>query len=100
MGMETGLSFAELQTQRRQFGFNEIREEPTGPFQGILKRLWGPIPWMLEAALILEIILGRTLEPVIIAVWLLFSAILGGIQERRALRTRFGPVRSKSIRQR
>lgn len=79
-----GLSQAEAKALLDKHGPNEIREEPVGPLRSILKRLWGPIPWMLEAALILEVILGRTVEPVIIALWLLFSAILGAVQERRA----------------
>jgi len=84
IGTGTGLSQTQAQVLLDHHGFNEIREEPTGPLRSILKRLWGPIPWMLEAALVLEVILGRTIEPAIIAAWLLFSAILGAIQERRA----------------
>lgn len=84
IGPNAGLSQTEVQALRAQHGFNEIREEPTSPLRSILKRLWGPIPWMLEAAVILEVILGRTIEPAIIAAWLLFSAILGATQERRA----------------
>jgi H+-transporting ATPase len=79
-----GLLEADVETRRAQFGFNEVREEPPSRLRAILKRLWGPIPWMLEAALIFEIVLGKTLEPAIIAAWLAFSAILGGVQERRA----------------
>jgi len=81
---EEGLSDAEAQTRLARAGFNEIREEPAGLLHGILKRLWGPIPWMLEAALVFEVALGKVAGPALIAVWLLFSAILGGIQERRA----------------
>lgn len=84
IGTETGLSQTEAQSLLDHHGFNEIREEPAGPLRSTLKRLWGPIPWMLEAALILEVILGRTIEPAIIAAWLLFSAVLGAVQERRA----------------
>lgn len=83
-GHGAGLSQADAQTLRAQFGFNEVREQPVSSLRSVLKRLWGPIPWMLEAALILEVVLGRTIEPAIIAVWLLFSAVLGAVQERRA----------------
>jgi H+-transporting ATPase len=81
---ESGLSEEEARTRLAQYGYNEIRQEPTGPLRGILKRLWGPIPWMLEAALVLEVLLGKVIEPAVIAAWLGFSAILGGLQERRA----------------
>jgi magnesium-transporting ATPase (P-type) len=91
---ETGFSEAEAQTRLAQYGYNEIREEPSGPLRGILKRLWGPIPWMLEAALVLEVLLGKVAGPALIAVWLAFSAVLGGLQERRA-RTALDLLRSR-----
>ena len=79
-----GLSEAEAKARLTQAGYNEIPEEPLSPVRGVLKRLWGPIPWMLEAALIFESLLGKVAEPAMIAAWLLFSAIVGGIQEQRA----------------
>jgi H+-transporting ATPase len=79
-----GLSEAEAQARRGQIGYNEIHAEPSSPVRGVLKRLWGPIPWMLEAALVLELLLGKVAEPAMIAAWLLFSAIVGGVQEQRA----------------
>ena len=81
---EQGLSEADAQALLAEHGYNEVREQPPSRLRAILKRLWGPIPWMLEVALVLEIILGKTIEPAIIAGWLAFSAILGGVQERRA----------------
>jgi H+-transporting ATPase len=79
-----GLSEPNAQKLRGQYGYNEVCQESPSRLRAILKRLWGPIPWMLEAALVLEIILGKSIEPAIIAGWLTFSAILGGVQERRA----------------
>jgi H+-transporting ATPase len=81
---ELGLSEADARSRLTQFGYNEILEMPSGPLRSILKRLWGPIPWMLEAALVLEVLLGKVAEPALIALWLIFSAVLGGVQERRA----------------
>lgn len=79
-----GLSEEQASARLQQYGYNEIREEPVSLWRGILKRLWGPIPWMLEVALIFELALGKVNEPVMIGLWLLFSAAVGGIQERRA----------------
>jgi H+-transporting ATPase len=84
MESDEGLSEAEARARLAQFGANEIQEEASGLLRGILKRLWGPIPWMLEAALVLEVAMGKVAGPALIAVWLLFSAVLGGTQERRA----------------
>lgn len=81
-----GLSEAEAQARLRHHGFNEIPEAPASLARGILKRLWGPIPWMLEIALIFEVVLGKVNEPLMIGLWLLFSAAVGGVQERRAQR--------------
>ena len=79
-----GLSDAEARVRLGQSGFNEIREEAPNALRGVLKRLWGPIAWMLEAAIVLELVLGKVTEPAMIAAWLLFSAVIGAIQEQRA----------------
>lgn len=81
---EDGLTEAQARTRLTQFGYNEIPEESAGLLRGILKRFWGPIPWMLEAALVLEAALGKTVEPAMIAGLLLFGAVVGGTQELRA----------------
>ncbi len=83
-GSADGLSEAEAAARLGQFGLNDISEAPPNLLRGILKRLWGPIPWMLEAALVLEVLLGKVAAPALIAGWLIFSAVLGGVQERRA----------------
>jgi H+-transporting ATPase len=80
----SGLSETEAKSRLHQYGFNEIPEAQGSLARGILKRLWGPIPWMLEIALILEVLLGKVNEPLLIGLWLLFSAGVGGVQERRA----------------
>ncbi|VVE36925.1 pirin [Pandoraea eparura] len=79
-----GLSEDQARVRLREYGFNEIPEKPVSLLRGILKRLWGPIPWMLEVALIFELVLGKVNEPIMIGLWLLFSAAVGGVQERRA----------------
>jgi len=52
-----------------------------------MEKLWAPIPWMLEAAIVLEIVLGKYVEGGIIAVLLVFNAALGFFQEARAQAT-------------
>ena len=48
-----GLSQAEAQKRLAQYGPNEIEEAKTNPFLKFLTYFWGPIPWMIEAAVIL-----------------------------------------------
>jgi len=52
-----------------------------------LGKLWAPVPWMLEAAIALELMLGKFSEAAIIAALLVFNAALGFIQESRAQAT-------------
>lgn len=79
-----GLTQAEAQERLARVGPNEIPQEAPNLLRRVIRRLWGPIPWMLEAALVLELALGKVTEPAMIAAWLLFSAVVGAVQERRA----------------
>jgi len=79
-----GLTDEEASKRLKQFGYNEIKTEANRPVLSILKRLWGPIPWILEVALIIEFFLGKITEASIIAGLLIFSAAVGETQERRA----------------
>jgi H+-transporting ATPase len=79
-----GLTESEIQLRRKQFGFNEIPEKHVSPVMGVLKRMWGPIPWLLEAAMIFELILGKIVQAAVVFLLLVFSAVVGQIQESRA----------------
>jgi len=89
-----GLSDTDIQAKRRQYGYNEIPEKQVGPVMGTLKRLWGPIPWMLEAAMLFELFLGKSTQAAVVFLMLVFSALTGEIQERRA-KTAIGYLRRK-----
>lgn len=79
-----GLSQAEVAKALGEFGPNIIREDKPNPFRLFFKKLWGPVPWMLEATLVLELILGNRIEAVIIAFLLLFNAVLGFMHQQKA----------------
>ena len=80
----TGLSDADIQAKRKQYGYNEISEKKVGSFIGVLKRMWGPIPWLLEAAMIFELLLGKGVQAAVVFLLLVFSAATGEFQEKRA----------------
>jgi H+-transporting ATPase len=80
----TGLNDADLSTKRKEYGYNEIPEKHVGAVMGILKRMWGPIPWLLEAAMIFELFLGKVPQAGVVFLMLVFSAVIGEIQEKRA----------------
>jgi len=47
-----GLSQAEAQKRLTQYDPDEIEERTANPFLKSLTYFWGPIPWMIEAAVI------------------------------------------------
>jgi H+-transporting ATPase len=79
-----GLTSEEAAGLLAQVGPNAITEAKPHPWLAFLKRLWGPVPWMLEAAVILEIVLGKYDEAAIIAALILFNAVFSTVQEKRS----------------
>ena len=57
------------------------------PLAMAIEKFWAPVPWMLEAAIVLELVLGKYVEASIIALLLVFNAALGLFQEGRAQAT-------------
>jgi H+-transporting ATPase len=80
----SGLTSQEAVVRLRQYGPNIIAEEKPRPFLSFLRKLWGPVAWMLEVTVILEVYLGRYIEAVVIGVLIVFNAVLSFIQENRA----------------
>jgi H+-transporting ATPase len=79
-----GLSSSEAQQRLLQYGPNAVAEERPRPWLVFLKKFWSPVPWMLEATIALQLVLGKKDEAIIIGVLLVFNAILGFVQEKRA----------------
>ena len=79
-----GLSQAEAQKRLTQYGPNEIAEKKTNPFLKFLTYFWGPIPWMIEGAVILSGIVRHWLDFGIILVLLCSNAVVGFWEEHQA----------------
>jgi len=79
-----GLSTDEAQRRLARFGANEIKEKTTSPIVKFLGYLWGPIPWMIEAAAILSLVVHHWVDLGIIVALLLFNAGVGFWQEYQA----------------
>lgn len=79
-----GLTAEEARRRLELAGYNEIPEHEVGPLRRFLAYFWGPIPWMIEAAIVLSAVLGRLDDLVIILVLLLVNAGIGFWQEGRA----------------
>jgi len=79
-----GLTQVEAQKRLTQYGPNEIEEKKASPLLKLLTYFWGPIPWMIEAAVILSAVLEHWLDFFIILVLLLANAGVGFWEERQS----------------
>jgi len=79
-----GLSQAEAQQRLAQYGPNEIEEKETNAFLKFLGYFWGPIPWMIEAAVILSAVAQHWPDFGIILVLLVANAVVGFWEEHQA----------------
>ena len=81
---DQGLSADEARRRMAQFGANEISEKTTSALVKFLGFFWGPIPWMIEAAAILSLVVHHWVDFGIIVTLLVFNAAVGFWQEHQA----------------
>jgi len=79
-----GLTQAEADKRLAHYGPNEIEEHTTNPLLKFLTYFWGPIPWMIEIAVILSAAVGHWADFFIILILLLSNATVGFWEERQA----------------
>ncbi len=79
-----GLSQAEVEQRRAQFGCNELPEKKVNPLLKFLSYFWGPIPWMIEVAVILSAVVGHWADFGIILTLLVANAVVGFWEEFQA----------------
>ena len=79
-----GLTQAEAEKRLTQYGPNEIEEKKTNLFLKFLTYFWGPIPWMIEAAVILSAVARHWPDFFIILLLLAANAVVGFWEERQA----------------
>src|ERR1035437_11117598 len=80
----TGLTSDEASHRLEKFGPNAVPDTAMHPLRRALTKFWAPVPWMLEAAIVLEVVLGKYVEAGIIAGLLAFNSALGVFQAGRA----------------
>ena len=83
----SGLTSEEAGHRLATVGPNAMPDTALHPLRRALGKFWAPVPWMLEAAIVLELALGKYVEGAIIAGLLVFNAALGLFQESRARAT-------------
>jgi H+-transporting ATPase len=87
---KSGLTTKEAQDLLAKYGPNLVKEKRKNNLVLFLQKFWSPISWMLEIAIILQFVLGKYDEGIIITVLLIFNSILRFSQEEhsnRALET-------------
>jgi H+-transporting ATPase len=85
--LSDGLSNDEARARLEKFGPNEMPDTALSPWRTALAKFWAPVPWMLEAAVVLQVTLHEYVEAAVIGALLVFNAALGFFQEGRAQAT-------------
>src|SRR3954454_974667 len=81
---KAGLTDAEVKARLKKYGPNALVEKQKNTFAALLQYFWGPIPWMIEAAALMALIIGDWGDFTIITSLLLFNALLGFWEEHEA----------------
>lgn len=79
-----GLSSEEAAARASRYGLNEITETKRNAFLDFVKRYWGPMPWLLEFAILITIVLQHYAESIIIFVLLSINAAIGYFQSQNS----------------
>ena len=85
--MSRGLTSDKARARLAKYGPNAKPDTTIPAWRTALAKFWAPVPWMLEAAIILQTVLHDYVEAAVIAGLLVFNAALGFFQEGRAQAT-------------
>ncbi|WP_291941943.1 plasma-membrane proton-efflux P-type ATPase [Cetobacterium sp.] len=79
-----GLNTSEVQNRLLRNGKNTLEEKKVTLLQKLMPYFWGPIPWMIEAAIVLSLITMDIKDFIIILLLLLLNAFIGWRQDKSA----------------
>jgi H+-transporting ATPase len=79
-----GISQAEATKRLTQYGPNKIEEKEENALLKFLSYFWGPIPWMIEVAVVLSGVVHHWPDFFIILLLLLSNAVVGFWEEHQA----------------
>ncbi len=85
--LSIGLTKEDAQSRLENVGPNAIPETGRHPLRLVLEKFFGPVPCLLEAVIMMQLVLGKYVEAGIIAGLLIFNTALGYFQESRAQAT-------------
>ena len=82
-----GLSSVDARHRLETLGSNAIADVSQHAVRRALGKLWAPVPWMLEAAILLQLFLGDYVEAGVVTLLLVANAAIGFFQEGKAQAT-------------
>ena len=83
-GTLRGLTSSQAAERLQQYGLNHIPEEHKHPIRAFLSKFVGPVPFMLEGTLLLQLLLGKYVDGIIVATVLVVNGIISFAYERKA----------------
>ena len=83
----SGLSGDEAGRRLQELGPNSMPDASVHPVRSALGKFWAPVPWMLEIVIVVELVLRDYVEAAVIAVLLIFNAVLSFLQQSHAQAT-------------
>ncbi|MCX6538465.1 MAG: plasma-membrane proton-efflux P-type ATPase [Acidobacteria bacterium] len=81
---DTGLTHAEVDTRRKEHGYNEVAEQKQHPVLMFLGKFWGLSAWMLELIMVLSAVLEKFSDLAVVSALLVINAAVSFSQEHRA----------------
>lgn len=72
---DAGLTHSEVDSQRKEHGYNEVTEKRGHPGLRFLRKFWGISAWMLELIMILSAVLGNYTD----------LAVVGALLDRKSV---------------
>jgi len=79
-----GLTSAQAQSRLARYGPNEITEKHRNPVLAFFGYFWAPIPWMIEAALVLSLLVRHWTDAIIIGALLAMNGVVAFVEEHQA----------------
>jgi len=87
LAIPKGLTSEEARGRLEKDGPNAMPDTSAHPLRNALAKFWAPVPWLLEASIVLEVVLHKYYEAAVITALLVFNAALAYFQESRAQAT-------------
>ena len=79
-----GLTTAEARARLERFGPNAVVEDKPHPLRQLFRGFWAPVPWLLEATILIQLFLGERVEAAVIGALLVLNVAVSLAQEGRA----------------